>query len=56
MEEKRQLEIALAIIGWRWKQLGTERFFGELKSVVEDVAIADSEMLEFIKIISMGSL
>lgn len=52
MEDKRKLEIALTILGWRYCQLGTERFMGELKAVVEDTDVEDGEMLEFLKCLS----
>jgi hypothetical protein len=52
MEDKRKLEIALAILTWRYRQLGTERFMGELKAVVKDTDVPDDEMLAFLKSLS----
>lgn len=49
MDDERKLEIALTILKWRYRQLGTERFMGELKAVVEDTDVPDAEMLEFLK-------
>jgi hypothetical protein len=53
VENKRALEIALTILGWRYRQMGTERFMGELKAVVEDTDVPDDEMLEFLKYLSV---
>jgi hypothetical protein len=51
-KEKEMLEIALKTLVWRFRQLGTERFMGELKAVVEDTDIQDEKMLEFLKYLS----
>ncbi len=50
--EKRSFEIAMEILAWRFRQMGSEKFMGELKAVVEDTKISDGEMLEFFKILS----
>lgn len=49
MDKQRQLEIALKVLEWRYRQLGTEQFMGELKAVSADTGIPDEEMFEFYK-------
>jgi len=51
-ELKSHFGIAIEIIKWRWRQLGTERFMGELKAVVADTDISDDAMFEFFEILS----
>lgn len=46
------LEIAMEILAWRFRQLGSERFMGELKAVVEDTEVSDEKMLKFFKALS----
>ena len=47
MEQARMNEIALLLQEWRWRQLGTERYMGELKAAAEDLNIPDQEMETF---------
>ncbi len=49
---ERIFEIAFIALIWRFKQLGTEKFMGEMKAVAEDMGIPDGEMFEFFKVIA----
>jgi hypothetical protein len=54
MDKKRQLEIALKILVWRYRRLGTARFMAELQTAAEDIGIPDDEMFEFYKTFIAG--